>query len=367
MTPAEERALLDATAADLDDEVRASYERLVELIRAGVAPRDAVQQVMESFKGPMADTLAGALSAVMAQSVGAEAVLAMEVGGIQLSARLYAATTAYGEAVAGIVRAHVAGFADARALALQLFEGYGFRDAAAEPLQLWPGNSALPRYLREALLDDAGIAGEMARALARIQADGLTTPALRAAYSELLAALDGIEAGAGEALLARGRRTAYFERMLYFANRIAQTEIHRAYMAREVLQQRDDAEIEYVQVRMNPSHPAPDICDYYSGLDKYGLGRGVYPKGSAPVPPFHPHCRCVLSPRLDLTGRRARERDGAEQGYFHGLGLQEGARVAGSRDKLEQVLRGADPRAVHNSGTDPLYQVRLAREVVDVH
>lgn len=362
MTPAEEQALLNATTAGLDDEVRSSYERLVELIRAGTAPRDAVQQVMDSFKGPMAETMAAALSAVMAQSVGTEAALAMEVGGIQLSARLYAQTIATSEIVAGVVDRHLKGFTDARNLARDLFDGYGFRDA--EPLQLKPGNSALPKYLRDALLTDDGVQSDMARAFAKIQVDGLTSPALKAAYSELLGALDAIEAGAGEKLLEQKLKTAYFERMRYFADRIAQTEIHRAYMQREVRIMAEDADIEYVQIRMNPSHPRPDICDFYSGQDQYGLGRGVYPKGSAPVPPYHPHCRCVMSPRLDLSGKKARENNKAGAGFFQSLDMQDGARIAGSRDKLEQVLRGADPMAVHNSGVDPLYQVKLARDVL---
>ena len=48
----------------------------------------------------------------------------------------------------------------------------------------------------------------------------------KAAY---LQALDALEAGAGANRLKRLMRTAWYERNRYFANRIAQTELHRAY------------------------------------------------------------------------------------------------------------------------------------------
>ena len=46
MTPAQELALLQATAAGLDDEIRQAFAELVRLIQAGTEPREAVAQVM---------------------------------------------------------------------------------------------------------------------------------------------------------------------------------------------------------------------------------------------------------------------------------------------------------------------------------
>lgn len=363
MTPAEELALIEAATAGLDDEVRDAYARLVELIRTGMAPRDAVQQVVESFAGEMADTLAAAFSAVMSGAVGAESVMQMEVGAVSLSRRLYTESTVIGEKVTAIVDRHAQGFVDARRLALELFEGYGFRDPKAEPLVFNPRNEKLPKYLREALLTDVDLAGQIQRAFARVQVADLKTGALRAAYAEALAALDDIEAAGGQELLAKKMRIAFFERMRYFARRVAQTELHRAYARRQAAELLDDTDVEFVQWRMSPAHPVADICDYFAGVNRHGLGPGVYPKRLAPVAPAHPHCFCVLSPRLDLTGRTARDVEGADGAYFRSFPLRDASRIAGSGEKLKKVLAGADAVAVHNAGIAPAYQVRTAEQV----
>lgn len=342
MTPQQERALLAATAAGLDDDVRESFAELLDLIRGGAAPRDAVAEVMARFQGDMAGVMSHALSAVMGESVGTASVLALRVGAVPLSARLYREAAETGEIVAGIVDRHLRGFADARDLALQLFDGYDFRPPGAEPLQISPRNRQLPRYMREALLPDAGIAGDLSRAFARLQVRGLRTDALRAAYAGVLDAIATAESANGEALLQRRLRVAFYERVRYFAQRIAQTEIHRAFANRQAVELMGDEDTEFVQIRRAPGKGDPCICALYAGRDVYKLGAGVYPKAKAPLPPYHPYCRCVVSPRLDLTGRaKAAEADPEADAYFlRRLGVGVGARVIGSREKLGQVLAG---------------------------
>ena len=365
MTPTEEAALIAVATAGLDDALREAYRRLLDLIRTGTPPRDTVAQVLETFEGIMAETLATALSAILAESVGAASVVAMQVGAVTLSARLYAEAQEAGRVVQGIADRHARGMQDARALALELFEGYAFREPGAEPLAINPRNDRLPAYLRQALATDSSLAGQLQRALARLQVDGLGTQALRAAYRGVLDALAEIEAGAADELLQRRISVAFFERMRFFARRIAETELHRAFAQRQAAELLDDEDVEWVQWRMNPSHPLPDICDFFARVNRWGLGGGVYPKRMAPVAPAHPFCRCVLSPRLDLTGRRGREVSGADQAYFRDLGLGEAARVAGSREKLDRVMAGADAVAVHNERIDPAYRVRTVEEVAN--
>lgn len=363
MTPAQEAAIIAVATAGLDDALRDAYAQLLELIQAGTAPRDAVEQVMQAFDGVMAQTLATAFSAILGEAVGAAAVAAMQVGTVTLSARLYAEAQQAGQVVQGIVERHARGLQDARDLALELFEGYGFREPGTEPLEINPRNDRLPTYLRQALATDNSLAGQLQRALARLQVDGLGTQALRAAYQGVLDALAEIEAGAGDELLRRRISVAFFERMRFFARRIAETELHRAFAQRQAAELLDDEDVEWVQWRMSPTHPIADICDFFARVNRWGLGGGVYPKRIAPVAPAHPFCRCVLSPRLDLTGRRGREVPGADQAFFRGLGLGEAARVAGSREKLDRVMSGADAVAVHNERIDPAYKVRTVEEV----
>ena len=359
MTPEQERALLDATAKGLESDLRQAFERLKDMIRAGVPSRDAVDQIMQTFTGQYESMLSQAFSAILSASVGTAAVQELQVGAVQLSRKLYAQSQQTAAIVQGVVDRHAKGFQDARRLTLELFEGYDFREA--EQLNLKRGNSALPKYLREELLTDPGLAGELGRYFAKLQADNLKTPGLRAAYQELL---DAIEEGAGSRVLDNKLRVAFFEKMRYFANRIAQTELHRAYAVREAQMILDDKDVEYVQWKMSPSHPEVDICDYFANLDRYGLGKGVYPKRLAPVAPAHPFCLCNLRPRLDIRlGTKAKENPDADGAYIRSLPAEDAARVMGSRAKLDAVLRGANPLEVHNATIEPAYRVKLAGQL----
>jgi hypothetical protein len=360
MTPEQERELLDEVADDIDGQARTALARIVGLIRDGVPPRDAVDQVMATLVAAVTATISAALSAI----VGTASEVAIQVGAVQLSHRLYAEAQAASVAVQGIVRRHAAGFQDARALARELFEGYAFRAADAEPIRLAADNPRLPKYLREALLPDRGVGDDLARAFAKIQVADLKTDALRAAYSELLEAIERVEKGAGQALLEKRLEVAFFERMRYFAQRIAQTELHRAYAQREARLIIDDQAVEFVQVRRAPGRRLPCICALLTGRDLYGLGAGVYPKLDAPVPPYHPFCRCVMSPRLDLSGRQAAPRDEDADAYFlRRLDAPIAARVMGSQAKRDRVLAGDTAEAVANASRDPLYWIKRAAEV----
>lgn len=363
MTPEQELALLRATAAGLEDELQRAYRRLLELIEAEVPPRDAVQTVMQSFQGAMAETMATALSGILQQSVGTAAVLQLEVGAVQLSRKLYAEGAKVSEVVAGVVDRHQRGFVDARKLALSLFEGYAFKPEAEEPLQFNRANPKLPQYMREALLPD--LSTDFRRAYARIQVNGLKTPELRAAYSQLLEALDKIQTVRGKRLLEKRLQVAFYERMRYFSQRIALTELHRSYSEREARLITEDDDVEFVQIRRAPGGAQdPCFCVLVTQRDRYGLGPGVYPKLRAPVPPFHPHCRCKLVPRTDMMGRTAKPEDPEADAYFlDRLGEQTAARVMGSRAKRDQVLAGTSAEAVYNASIDPAYRVRQIADV----
>lgn len=359
MTPAQEAALIAATAAGLDDELRDGFRELLELIAAGVVPRDAVQAVISSFAGSMAETMAVAFSAILEIRMGSESVLGLQVGMVSLSRRLWAEAQNVASDVEGIVDRHSRGLLDARKLALELFEGYGFRDPTAEPLRISPRNPALPQYLREALLTDDQVRAVLARAYARLQVDGLSTDALRAAYSGVLDAIDGLAVGQGRELLEKRLEVAFYERMRYFASRIARTELHRAYSDREARLLMADEDLAFIQIRRAPGRGAPCICSIFAGRDLYGLGSGVYPKAQAPRPPFHPFCQCVLAPRLDLTGRRAGERDAEGDAYFlRRVGETTAGRIMGSAGNADAVRRGVAVEDIVNARRDPMYQVR---------
>lgn len=359
MTPAEQYKLLRETSLEIKAAVDNAYKELIKQIRSGVPPRDAVQGVMDAFSGEYAAIMAAGLGVVIGESVGDAA--AIEVGTIKLSSRLYAQGEATSAIVGGIVRNHAAGFQDARALALELYEGYGFNPV--EPLEIAKGNDALPKYMREALLEDTATTNGLKRAYAKAQTKALRTGNLKAAYTELLNGLDAVEKGAGADFLDKKLKVAFNEKMRYFANRIAQTELHRAYAEQQAKEYMADSDIKYVQWRLSPNHPEWDICDYFAGVDRYGLGPGVYPKSFAPVAPAHPHCKCVLSPRLDLNGKALKDLHDAEGKYFGKLPPDVQRKVAGSERKLERVKSGRTAWQVHNAGTDPIYQVKTVGQI----
>ena len=364
MTPKKERKLLDSTASAIQKQAQAALDQVMALIAKKIPPRDALQQVTKTFKGAYTKELAAAFSEILQASVGEKSVLGMYVGGVSLSQRFYRETQAINATVLGLINSHAKGFDQARDLTLKIFEGYGFK--SQEVLKLHPGNKALPKYLRDELLIDPGIQGELARHFARAQALRLKTPGLKAAYLEYL---DAIETGAGMDFLEKKLQGAYYEKMRYFANRIAQTELHRAYAltnARELLA---DTDVEWVQYRMSRTHPQVDICDLYAKRDLYGKGPGVYPVGKCPLAPIHPHCRCVVAPRLDIheTAKGARRKPNADRDFLAGLSDRHAAMVMGSRAKADLVLGGLDATDVFNAGTDPLYQVRPLEEAIKKH
>lgn len=331
-----------------------SMGQLVEQLRQGAIPRETIEAALQQFDGVFYETLAGAYSQVLGTTMGVQSIKALEVGGLKLSTAMYGYGKAVTEEVLGIINRHAKGMQSARKLALEIYEGYGFRDPAAEPLKLSPRNPKLPKYLREVLRDENAKTA-MQRIITRAQATEIKTPNLRAAY---LQAIDEFENGAGMARLQKVLDVAANERMRYFANRIAQTELHRAYSDQQAREFMADKSVEVVQVKMSATHPKVDICDMHSSLNKYGLGPGCYPKPLAPKPPFHPFCRCILQPRWDLKKAAARDRAKAEQAFLIEAG-DDGPKIMGSRAKWIAAKNGTPVEEILNAGKDPMY--RLAR------
>lgn len=353
MTPSEEAALLAATIKGLDDELRDAWQMLLGMLRDGVAPRDAVQEVIRSFAGEFQAVLTQAFGAILAAGVGAASLAEVEIGAVQLSARMYAGAQDAAQIIQALVERHAKGFQDARALMLEIFDGY---TGADEALALTSANKALPQYLRTELLTDNSLAGQLRKLFARAQAEALKTPALRAAYLDLL---DAIQNKAGAKVLEKRLEVAWNEKMRYFARRIAETELHRVYSKRRAAEIMGDTDVEFVQVRRAGTSSWACICDLITGRDKYGLGRGVYPKHLVPLPPYHPFCRCVLAPRLDFPlGKKWKEDQEADKYFLRSVGLSLSGKIMGSKEKAEAVLKGTDPIKLANVGKPDGYQIK---------
>lgn len=342
---------LDLTAKEIEALSADAFSQLLERIRNGEDPQPAIQAIMNDFEPAYREVLAAAFTATLARSVGTSELRDYPIGETTLSRRLYAEAASTAPVVREIVRQHMAGFHDARALSMQIYEGYAFKTRAGlpdDPLQ-WPAASPKwPKYMRQAINADPA-SFRTYHGIARRAAGNIKTPGYRAALNE---ALDALEKGRGDKVLARKLEVAFQERMRYHANRIAQTELHRAYMDKQAEEIMADDSIEVLKFVMSQTHPRTDICDLFSKQDKYGLGPGLYPKDKAPKPPLHPHCRCVLHSKRLLKAKDARENQASERQYLARVMREEGtakaAQIIGGRAKLAAALTNAPIDAVVN-------------------
>ncbi len=347
--------LLGGVAQRIGDLARRLTESVSAFVRGKTTiPQRALTDLLRGeFDGPYVADLTDAMHAVTGARLTPRQMRQYLIGDVTLSRRLYQQAEQTAARVRRIVTDHARYGHDARKLALELYEGYGFRaDEALKPIV------RLPRYLDDALLNR-----DMDALLARLQASRLKTPALRAAYLQML---DAILKDKGRAAIDKALRVAVEERYRYFANRIAQTELARAQNAERARELLAEDAIEVVRYQMSATHPKPDLCDAFARADRYGLGPGLYPKGQAPLPPCHPFCRCVLFPVLGMSAAGAKVRPGAITAYLRSLDPSTAARVAGSRDKLAEILSGERGfTEVINLGRPAGYRVGVAGDVVD--
>jgi hypothetical protein len=118
-----------------------------------------------------------------------------------------------------------------------------------------------------------------------------STSKLRRAYQDVL---DLTETVSEKALDNAVKYAAYFKER-YNAERIARTEMARAYGDGFFAQNVNNDDAVGWRVELSSAHVVTDICDFHTSADLYGMGPGVYPKDKGPKYPFHPHCTCVLS------------------------------------------------------------------------
>ncbi|MDY4446515.1 hypothetical protein [Campylobacter sp.] len=147
--------------------------------------------------------------------------------------------------------------------------------------------------------------------------------------------------------------------------RIALNETARAYNDARAFEYANSDDIQVVKIQMSITHPRTDICDYYAGVDKYGLGAGVYPKDKAPVPPFHPFCRCQMIPKYAGEYSKPKLNANADKEYLLGLKEWQRARILGSKAKASEALKTGDINSVFNAMKPERYKVKNINEVVE--
>lgn len=208
---------------------------------------------------------------------------------LTLSARTTRGAILVREMVARTIEEQIAKSASYRAASLAIFDGY--KKGGVIPVQ------DIPKYLNEtlAVARHAGIPrAELMKVLqpVRRQITKGTTAGMRAAYTQLIDALEA----QNEKALNRAIYVATQERTRYFADRIARTEMARAYQDGFLLKWDNNEDCVAYQWKLSGRHPRYDICDLYAKANLYGMGAGVFPKDKVPLLPAHPHCMCFLKP-----------------------------------------------------------------------
>jgi len=123
--------------------------------------------------------------------------------------------------------------------------------------------------------------------------DNGTRSAAERAFSQMTKA---VETGNAE-LLSDALKWWGYDKQLYYLKRIARTEMATAAHNAVIDSTIDDVLIIGYQWRLSGSHPVYDICNVYAEVDM-GLGKGVFTKETVPRSKAHPHCMCLLVPRV---------------------------------------------------------------------
>lgn len=342
----------DDAGRRISDLAREAYQRFKALLAEGVAPQVAMARVRADFDPKYYEQLADGFAKLLEARWTAAMVQQYRVGKVTLARTLYENWRETSSLVTGIVNEHLKGMQQARELALKLYTGYGLVDGEALKFTA-KGLSVLPKALR-ALAGDANVRRALMSAAGRAGRVRVKTLALRAAYEQ---AVNAEIAGAAQARIDKLLKVAMEEKLRYFANRIAQTELARAHAMAAGREFMADDSLTVVQWRLSGNHPRDDICDIFASVDNYGLGPGCYPKEVAPQPVAHPFCRCRLRSRPDLQAGMGRFNPGAERAYLAGMSEQEAARLAGSKRKLQRIQSGGSALDAWNSGVQREFRV----------
>lgn len=340
----------DRTQNNLENNLDGFERVLRALILAGMDPKDAVKvayhryPVMRHLYKDLLDDLVGdfaegygkkkAAAKFEREAISAAMKKSWTDDGVNLSERMYKNSKKIQAESAEVIGKAIKEGESAAKTAKKLFDGYGKGGIIPE--------QDIPEFIQEVKdlpvpdwLDEEAVA-EWKAAIrhARKLIEQGTTPGLRAAYSEVM---DAIENGAKQNV-SKAIDTAVQEKTRYTAERIARTERARAYADGVMAKYLDDPDIVAFQWKLSDRHPKCDICDVYAHADLYGLGKGIFPKDKFPKLPAHPHCLCRIKPIVDGMIDMSRQKDNVDKGgkaYIDTLPKREQERLLGVHGKKD--------------------------------
>ena len=222
--------------------------------------------------------------------------------GMTLSEKIHGAGVKMRESIISTIRSQMRRNATWTSMARELYDGYNSGKAVTM-------QQALPKYLQTVrnAYGTPRIVAESRKALRnieRLSQNGAPTKALKAAYKQLI---EIAQTGTEEALN-KACWVAMQEKSRYIADRIARTEMARAWADGFLADIMQDDDVVAVKWKLSSRHPVFDVCDMYSKANMYNLGAGIYPKAKLPPLPAHPHCLCscttVYAGEVDLKKQK---------------------------------------------------------------
>ena len=265
---------------------------------------------------------------------------------LHLSHLLYKNSKNISKEILGILNKDLKAKKTLNEIAKNLYEGYNFRDK-----EILKATKVLPKYLKEAIKQkDKTILKEVNK---------LKTKPLRVAYKQIFNKLDNLSKQALNKLIT----TAYYEKMRYYSNRIADTETHRALMSKRAYEILNDNEVEFVKFTMSSRHPKVDICDFYANLD-VGYGKGIIPKNEMRTTPLHPHCHCVYEPYYREVKGKKKSFKKAVNETMNKFSKYEQKEILSTYEMLDKFKAGEDIEKIFNI-LRPKYPIRKYIEVLD--
>jgi len=308
--------IIDRITSQWTDEYRRQaaplIARLKELIAKGIPVEQAVNLAFAEtgFSGKIADELKQSLGTAAGGGFGVTISLASKLAigeklfehswtadKLKLSSRLHGTDAIMRQSITKAVGDQIKVGTNWVQMARKLYDGYGFPETIKRA-QLPAYLDALVKAAQKSTSDDSRAIQDIKR-LARIAKrnieklgqDGAPNQALKAAYTQLL---ETAQQGTQRAL-DRTINMVINEKSRYYAERVARTEISRAWSEGFWAKHYDDPDVVAVRWRLSSRHPQFDVCDVHANANFYGLGKGVYPKNANPPHPAHPHCTCILS------------------------------------------------------------------------
>jgi hypothetical protein len=127
------------------------------------------------------------------------------------------------------------------------------------------------------------------KAVDKLAQAGAPNTRLKAAYKSVI---EATKIGSDKAI-SRAISQSVEEKMTYNAERIARTEMARAYIQAEYIGAEEDDDVIGMGYDLSDRHPKTDVCDIHTSVDLYGYGPGRYPLSNLPPYPFHPQCLCT--------------------------------------------------------------------------